>query len=30
MAIETGLSDHHKMVNTVLKHYCKKRNLPKI
>ena len=25
MAIETGLSDHHKMVITVLKSYCKKR-----
>ena len=23
MAIETGLSDHHKMVITVLKNYCK-------
>ena len=27
MAIETGLSDHHKMIITVLKTYCKKRNL---
>ena len=27
MAIETGLSDHHKMMITVLKTYCKKRNL---
>ena len=25
MAIESGLSDHHKMVITVLKGYCKKR-----
>ena len=25
MAIETGLSDHHKMVVTVLKSYCKKQ-----
>ena len=25
MAIETGLSDHHKMVVTVLKNYCKKK-----
>ena len=29
MAIETGLSDHQKMVITVLKNYCKKRNLPR-
>ena len=27
MATETGLSDHHKMIITVIKNYCKKRNL---
>ena len=27
MAAETGLSDHHKMITTVIKNYCKKRNL---
>ena len=27
MAIETGLSDHHKMVITVLKSYCKKKGI---
>ena len=26
MTIETGLSDHHKMIITVLKTYCKKRD----